>query len=60
MAIKTLNRKLYYKTGNKLIHGCCYAVMKITLLNFHEEKCWNVLGIDDGVSQPAALSKPLR
>jgi len=30
------------------------AVMKITLLNFHEEKCWNVFRISDGVSQPAA------
>jgi len=36
------------------------AVMKITLLNFHEEKCWNVFGIDEGVSRSAALSKPLR
>jgi len=36
------------------------AVMKIRLLNFHEEKCWNVLRIDDGVSGQAAVSKPLR
>jgi len=36
------------------------AVMKIALLNFHEEKCWNVLGIDVGFSRPAAVSKTLR
>jgi hypothetical protein len=36
------------------------AVMKIALLNFHEEKCWNVLGIDFGVTGPAAVSKPLK
>ena len=34
--------------------------MKITLLNFHEEKCWSVFVFDEGVSRPAALSKALR
>jgi hypothetical protein len=36
-----------------------FGFMKITLLKFHEEKCWSVMGIDDGVSRPAAVSKPL-
>jgi hypothetical protein len=36
------------------------VVINIRLLHFHEEKCWNVFGIDEGVSGPAAVSKPLR